>query len=131
MYSLKILSVSVARRPFRVGTKVYYPGDVITDPGSIPFFATKRREGKIVELTEHNLQDVAQYIEYRQGVKDAKVKLTKALKGTSSPKKVDEDKYSDPAYVKKVTALAKKKGVSMEGKTIQEVVEELKAADKG
>lgn len=115
-------SISVVRRPFRVGHKMYLPGDVIADPGTVPFFTSKRRDGKIAELTEHNLQELATYMILRQGTPDAEAKLNKAL---------EEAKYSDPAYIEKVTKLADKQGVDMAGKSIKDVVEELKATKKG
>lgn len=122
MSSLKILSVNIARRQFRVGEKVYVPGEVITDPGAIPFFSTKRKDGKIVELTEHNLQDVAAFLTYRQNVKGAEKLLKQALA---------DRKYSDPAYVEKVLRLADENKIDTEGKTIKELVVEIKAVQKG
>lgn len=115
-------TLSIARRPFKVGTKVYLPGDVIDDPASVPFFATKRRDGKIAELTEHNLQELATYIQYRQGVDNAVEKLTNALA---------DRKYKDPAYVEKVLKIADDKGVETDGKEIKDIVKEIKATKKG
>jgi hypothetical protein len=47
--------------------KFYGVGSIIEDPTAIKLFKSKVAEGKIIEVTEDNLQSVAAYIKARSG----------------------------------------------------------------
>lgn len=107
MYSSKILSVKVVRRPFKTRGKVYSAGTIIEDPAVIPLYKSKVGEGKIVEVDEHNIDHVATYLKYRRGVENAYEILRAALdktkaKPTAKPqaqtKTVVKSAATKPAY---------------------------------
>ena len=58
----------VVKRPFKSLGKFYGVGSIIEDPTAIKRFKSKVAEGKIIVVTEDNLQSVAAYIKARSGV---------------------------------------------------------------
>ena len=58
----------VVRKPFKSLGKFYSVGSVIEDPTAIKRFKSKVNEGKVIVVTEDNLQSVAAYIKARSGV---------------------------------------------------------------
>ncbi|MNU34904.1 hypothetical protein D3C71_234910 [compost metagenome] len=61
------LSISVVKRPFKTNGVFYAAGTVITDPAAIRLYRTKVAEGKIVEVDEHNIDRVSEYLLHKQG----------------------------------------------------------------
>lgn len=59
--------ISVVRRPFKTNGEFYAAGTVITDPAAIRLYKTKVAEGKIVEVDEHNIDRVSEYLLHKQG----------------------------------------------------------------
>ncbi|MNB69312.1 hypothetical protein D3C75_158400 [compost metagenome] len=70
--------INVVKRPFKSNGVHYAAGTVITDPAAIRLFRTKVNEGKIVEVDEHNIDRVSEYLLHKRGV-DAKDRLDEAL----------------------------------------------------
>lgn len=120
--SSRILSVSVVRLPFASRGKQYRSGDLIESPDGIALYSTKVKDNKIVEVNEHNYKDLATYLEYRRDVKGAR-ELLEGYLGIN-------DKTHDPKYVEKVMKLANKADVDTEGKSIEVIVDEIKAKSK-
>jgi hypothetical protein len=58
----------VVKKPFKSMGKFYGVGSIIEDPTAIKRFKSKVTEGKIIAVTEDNLQSVAAYIKARSGV---------------------------------------------------------------
>ncbi len=58
----------VVKKPFKSLGKFYSVGSVIEDPTAIKRFKSKVNEGKVIVVTEDNLQSVAAYIKARSGV---------------------------------------------------------------
>lgn len=58
----------VVKKPFKSMGKFYGVGSIIEDPTAIKRFKSKVAEGKIIAVTEDNLQSVAAYIKARSGV---------------------------------------------------------------
>jgi hypothetical protein len=58
----------VVKKPFKSMGKFYGVGSIIEDPTAIKRFKSKINEGKIIAVTEDNLQSVAAYIKARSGV---------------------------------------------------------------
>lgn len=117
------MSLNVVKRPFKTGGKVYSAGDVIVNPADITLYRTKVREGKIVLIDEHNLEQYATYLTYKHGVEGALETLTEALAATKPVVEVPVD----TEYLEKVRKHANKHGVEMEGRPVEDVVAEIKA----
>lgn len=95
--SSKTSLLNVVKRPFRSGGIFYPVGSVIKDPSGIYFFRTKVKNGIIVQVDEHNLDKVADYLLHRRGV-DVKDKLTKRLELLrKSQESNDEPPVTPPA----------------------------------
>lgn len=101
--------ISVVIRPFKSGG-VFYPAGTIVDPAGIKLYKSRIGEGKIKVVDEHNLEEVARFLTIRHKMEDAQTLLADKL-----------------AYKKKVIVAANKLGVDMTGKTIEQVVAEVKA----
>lgn len=73
--------VSVVKRPFKSGG-VFYAAGSIVEPASIKLYKTKVKEGRIVEVDEHNLDTVLLDLTIKRGVKsiDAIVNAVKQPK---------------------------------------------------
>jgi len=107
----------VVKKPFKSLGKFYSVGSVIEDPTAIKRFKSKVNEGKIIVVTEDNLQSVAAYIKARSGV-DILPGLTKTepiddrLPEKPKPKpeesKPEEPKPEEPKPVAKAKAVIKK-----------------------
>lgn len=98
-------------------------------------YATKKKHRIIVEVDEHNLDEMAMYLERRRDVENAKDLLQGYLdnakvKPVATTEKPAESKYDDPAYIEKVLTLAEKHELDVEGKDIPQIVEELKSLKK-
>jgi hypothetical protein len=61
------LSISVVKHPFKTNGVFYAAGTVITDLAAIRLYRTKVNEGKIVEVDEHNVDHVSEYLLHKQG----------------------------------------------------------------
>lgn len=118
MSSSQTLLINVVKRPFKSGGKLYPAGEIIDDPAGIKLFRTKVREGKIIEVDEHNLLDAINYLKHRRGVNVSET-LTNAVKG--KPK-------VDPEYKAKVLNAAAKYGIDTDDKGFEEVVTEVREA---
>lgn len=58
----------VVKKPFKSLGKFYNVGSIIEDPTAIKRFKSKINEGKVIVVTEDNLQSIAAYIKARSGV---------------------------------------------------------------
>lgn len=65
--SSSISLISVVKRPFKTNGVFYAAGTVITDLAAIRLYRTKVAEGKIVEVDEHNIDRVSEYLLHKQG----------------------------------------------------------------
>lgn len=108
--------INVVVRPFRSNGVFYAAGTVISDPAAIRYYRGKVNEGKIVAVDEHNLERVSLYVLRKSG-EDVSQDLRAAL--GKAPTHTEE-------YLEKVKAAATKYEVNMDGKTIEEVVAEVK-----
>jgi len=95
----------VVKKPFKSMGKFYSVGSIIEDPTAIKRFKSKVNEGKIVVVTEGNLQSVAAYIKARSGVD--------ILPGFTKTKPIDdrlseEPKPEEPKPVAKARVVVKK-----------------------
>lgn len=105
--------LSVVIRPFKSGG-VFYPAGTIVDPAGITLYKSKIGENKIKVVDEHNLDEVARFLELRHGQEDAHKVLSDAVSNRK-------------AYLNKVNEAAKKYQIDVAGKTTEEVVAEVKA----
>ena len=129
MYSSKILSLSVVKRPFRTNG-VYYPvGSIIKDPTGIRLYKTKVKEGKILVVTEQNYLDIARLLYVRYGV-DIQEELSVAIAEVKQSEEVQqaaaEETKKQAEYLEKVKRFAAEFKVDMEGRDIADVVAEIK-----
>jgi len=58
----------VVKKPFKSMGKFYGVGSIIEDPTIIKRFKSKVNEGKVIKVSDDNLQTVAAYIKARSGV---------------------------------------------------------------
>lgn len=70
--------INIVKRPFKSNGFYFAAGSVITDPAAIRLFKTKVSEGKIVEVDEHNIDRISEYLLHKQGV-EAKERFDKGL----------------------------------------------------
>jgi len=61
---------------------VYPAGTIVPDPAGIRLFKSIIKEGKVVEVTEQNLDKLVHYFQQRMGL-ELKEDLEKALQGTT------------------------------------------------
>ena len=91
--------------------KFYGVGSIIEDPTAIKRFKSKVNEGKVIVVSEDNLQTVAAYIKARSNV-DILPKFTKTkLIDDKLPEepKPEEPKPEEPKPVAKAKVVIKKK----------------------
>ena len=86
--------------------KFYGVGSVIEDPTAIKRFKSKVNEGKIIVVSEDNLQTVAAYIKARSNV-DILPKFTKSKDTKPELPKEPEAKTVKPKKVKTKVAVKK------------------------
>ena len=91
----------VVKKPFKSMGKFYGVGSIIEDPTAIKRFKSKVNEGKVIKVSDDNLQTVAAYIKARSSV-DILPRFTKA-KPTET--KLDQE----PKPVAKAKVVIKKK----------------------
>ena len=88
--------------------KFYGVGSIIEDPTAIKRFKSKVNEGKVIVVSEDNLQTVAAYIKAKSNVdilpKFAKTKPTEAK---TKPTEIKLDQ--EPKHVAKAKVVIKKK----------------------
>ena len=89
----------VVKKPFKSMGKFYGVGSIIKDPTAIKRFKSKVNEGKIIVVSDDNLQAVAAYIKARSNV-DILPKFTKPTET-----KLDQE----PKHVTKAKVVIKKK----------------------
>jgi hypothetical protein len=111
------LSLNLVKRPFKSNGEFFAPGTIIEEPEKINLYRNKVREGKIVVVDEHNVDDVAEYLDYRQGI-EIKSVLYEALGIKNEHEK---------EYLAKVERLATKYDIAFEGRAIEDVVADIKA----
>ena len=85
--------------------KFYGVGFIIEDPTTIKRFKSKVNEGKVIVVSEDNLQTVAAYIKARSNV-DILPRFTKTKPDEPKP---DEPKPDEPKPVAKAKVVIKKK----------------------
>ena len=85
--------------------KFYGVGSIIEDPTAIKRFKSKVNEGKVIVVSEDNLQTVAAYIKARSNV-DILPRFTKTKPDEPKP---DEPKPDEPKPVAKAKVVIKKK----------------------
>ena len=84
----------VVKKPFKSMGKFYGIGSIIVDPTVIKRFKSKVNEGKIIVVTEDNLQTIAAYIKARSGVD--------ILPGFTKTDPIDDKLPEEPKTVAKV-----------------------------
>ena len=89
----------VVKKPFKSMGKFYGVGSIIEDPTAIKRFKSKVNEGKVIVVSEDNLQTVAAYIKARSNVDI----LQKFAKPTET--KLDQE----PKHAAKARVVIKKK----------------------
>ena len=98
----------VVKKPFKSMGKFYGVGSIIEDPTAIKRFKSKINEGKVIVISEDNLQTVAAYIKAKSNVdilpKFAKTKPTEAK---TKPTEIKLDQ--EPKHVAKAKVVIKKK----------------------
>lgn len=104
----------VVIRPFKSGGKFYPAGELI-DPAGFKLLKSRIGEGKLQVVDEHNFEQTVRYLQIRQGVENAE-ELLNSYK---------EPKY-DKEYLDKVKRLADKFEITMEDRSIEEVIAEIK-----
>jgi Asp-tRNA(Asn)/Glu-tRNA(Gln) amidotransferase A subunit family amidase len=126
--------LSVVIRPFKAGGKFYSVGSLIEDPSSVRLYKSRIGEGKIAVVDEHNLDAVAHFLQYRSDVEKPLEKLTKALKEAKAKRDETDAKAKAEAetaeYEDKVHRVATHFGIDTEGKTLDELVAEVRAAQE-
>jgi hypothetical protein len=101
--------------------KFYGIGSIIEDPTAIKRFKSKVNEGKVIVVSDDNLQTVAAYIKARSNV-DILPKFAKTVpiddkildkskldKSKLDEPKLDEPKLDEPKHVAKAKVVIKKK----------------------
>ena len=96
----------VVKKPFKSMGKFYGVGSIIEDPTAIKRFKSKVNEGKVIVVSEDNLQTVAAYIKARSGV-DILPGFTETK--PTETKLDQEPKPEEPKPVTKAKVVAKKK----------------------
>jgi len=91
----------VVKKPFKSMGKFYGVGSIIEDPTAIKRFKSKVNEGKVIKVSDDNLQTVAAYIKARSNV-DILPRFTKA-------KPIDDKLPEEPKPVAKAKVVIKKK----------------------
>ena len=86
--------------------KFYGVGSIIEDPTAIKRFKSKVNEGKVIVVSEDNLQTVAAYIKARSNV-DILPKFTKTKPTETKPTETKLDQ--EPKPVAKAKVVIKKK----------------------
>jgi hypothetical protein len=97
----------VVKKPFKSMGKFYGVGSIIEDPTAIKRFKSKVNEGKVIVVSEDNLQTVAAYIKARSNV-DILPRFTKTKPKPDEPKP-NEPKPDEPKHVAKAKVVIKKK----------------------
>jgi hypothetical protein len=113
--------LNVVKTPFRSGSDYYPAGTIIKDPAGVALYVNRLRNGFIVLVDEHNLQSTADYLLHRRGVAEAHKTLKTALSNEKTRDRVADE------YEAKVFKAAEQKSVDTEGKSIDEIVSEVKA----
>jgi hypothetical protein len=90
----------IVKKPFKSMGKFYGVGSTIIDPTVIKRFKSKVNEGKIIVVTEDNLQTVAAYIKARSGVD--------ILPGFTKTDPIDDKLPEEPKHVAKAKVVIKK-----------------------
>ena len=89
----------VVKKPFKSMGKFYGVGSIIEDPTAIKRFKSKVNEGKVIVVSEDNLQTVAAYIKARSNV-DILPRFTKSKDTEPELPKEPEAKTVEPKKVK-------------------------------
>jgi hypothetical protein len=97
----------IVKKPFKSMGKFYGVGSIIEDPTAIKRFKSKVNEGKVIVVSEDNLQTVAAYIKARSNV-DILPRFTKTKPKPDEPKP-NEPKPDEPKHVAKAKVVIKKK----------------------
>ncbi len=96
----------VVKKPFKSMGKFYGVGSIIEDPTAIKRFKSKVNEGKVIVVSEDNLQTVAAYIKARSNV-DILPKFAKPTETKTKPTEVELDQ--EPKHVAKAKVVINKK----------------------
>jgi len=89
----------VVKKSFKSMGKFYGVGSIIEDPTAIKRFKSKVNEGKVIVVSDDNLQSVAAYIKARSNV-DILPKVTKSKDIKPELPKESEAKTVEPKKVK-------------------------------
>lgn len=98
-------SVFITKRPVKSGGTFYPAGTIVDDSAGIKLFRSKVREGKIVEVAEHNLDSIADYLELKKG----HTGVREALKNALNPENSEEAKAAEAKAKAKADIEAKAK----------------------
>ena len=88
--------------------KFYGVGSIIKDPTAIKRFKSKVNEGKIIVVSDDNLQTIAAYIKARSNV-DILPKFTKTKPTETKTKPIETKLDQEPKPVAKAKVVIKKK----------------------
>ena len=91
----------VVKKPFKSMGKFYGVGSIIEDPTAIKRFKSKVNEGKVIVVSDDNLQAVAAYIKARSNVD--------ILPGFTKTEPIDDKLPEEPKTVTKAKVVIKKK----------------------
>jgi hypothetical protein len=101
----------VVKKSFKSMGKFYGVGSIIEDPTAIKRFKSKVNEGKVIVVSDDNLQTVAAYIKARSNA-DILPKFAKTVPIDDKildKSKLDEPKPDEPKHVAKAKVVIKKK----------------------
>lgn len=79
MCSSLISLLNVVKRPFKSGGQFYAVGTVIEDPTALRLFKQKVADGKILLVTEQNLESTIHYFTVKHDLPDFGKDITAAL----------------------------------------------------
>lgn len=98
----------VVKKPFKSMGKFYGVGSIIEDPTAIKRLKSKVNEGKVIVVSDDNLQTIAAYIKARSNV-DILPKFAKAKPTEAKAKPTEAKLDQEPKHVAKAKVVINKK----------------------
>lgn len=124
--------IFVVIRPFKSGGKFYPAGEII-DPAGFKLLKSRLGAGNLKKVDEHNIKDVAHYLQVRHKIDNAEELLVEAmtahkdsLANNESDEEADKAPKYDEEYLAKVYSLAEQLDVEVGDRDIEDVVAEIK-----
>ena len=115
------MTLYIVKRSFKSNGKVYLLGSVITDPSGIHLFKTKIKDGKLIEVTEQNVESIAAYVLTRTGVDPTPI-IKNEQEIIANKKLLDEEQAKQEALAKE--ELAKQEALAKEEQAKQKELAE-------